>query len=112
MTPLPVYANSGSHTLRNNLSENDLDNVRFTDAPWLLPGHPEQRELEQVLAQRTHWNYNNARLAAFGHDALLLSQYLPLLQTMPGLAANGLTGELRVQQQQRSEERRVGKECR
>lgn len=100
MTPLPVYANSGSHTLRNNLSENDLDNVRFTDSPWLLPGHPEQRELEQVLAQRTHWDYNNARLAAFGHDALLLSQYLPLLQTMPGLAANGLTGELRVQQQQ------------
>ena len=100
MNPLPVYANSSSHILQNNLSENDLDNVRFTDAPWLLPGHSERAEFEQLLTLRNHWNYNSARLAAFGHDALLLSQYLPLLQTMPGLSAPGLTGQLTVQQQQ------------
>ncbi|WP_417685628.1 penicillin-binding protein activator [Pseudidiomarina gelatinasegens] len=100
MKALPVYANSGSHTLRNDLSENDLDNVRFTEAPWLLPGHSESEVLEELLAMRTGWGYSTARLVAFGHDALLLSQRLPLLQTMPGISAKGLTGELQVTDEQ------------
>lgn len=100
MKALPVYANSGSHTLRNDLSENDLDNVRFTDAPWLLPGHNEAKQLEQLLTLRNNWGYSTARLVAFGHDALLLSQRLPLLQTMPGISAQGLTGELTIRNNQ------------
>lgn len=96
MKALPVYANSGSHTLRNDLSENDLDDVRFTDAPWLLPGHNEAQQLEDLLELRASWGYSTARLVAFGHDALLLSQRLPLLQTMPGITAEGLTGKLTV----------------
>ncbi|RZQ56145.1 hypothetical protein CWI82_02190 [Pseudidiomarina tainanensis] len=100
MKALPVYANSGSHTLRNDLSENDLDAVRFTDAPWLLPGHSEAQQLEDLLELRSNWGYSTARLVAFGHDALLLSQRLPLLQTMPGITAQGLTGELTVHNNQ------------
>lgn len=96
---LPVYANSGSHTLRNSLSENDLDNVRFTDAPWLLPGHSQHQVLEDLLQLRSAWGYNDARLAAFGHDAIVLSQRLPLLQLMPGISVQGLTGELHVEAQ-------------
>ncbi|MBR9906877.1 MAG: penicillin-binding protein activator [Gammaproteobacteria bacterium] len=97
---LPVYANSGSHTLRNSLSENDLDNVRFTEAPWLLPNHSQQQLLEDLLKLRSAWGYNDARLAAFGHDAIVLSQRLPLLQLMPGISAQGLTGELHIEAQQ------------
>ncbi|PHR63373.1 MAG: hypothetical protein COA51_10720 [Idiomarina sp.] len=100
MKALPVYANSGSHTLRNDLSENDLDDVRFTDAPWLLPGHNEAQRLNDLLELRKNWGYNTARLVAFGHDALLLSQRLPLLQTMPGISAQGLTGVLTVRNNQ------------
>lgn len=96
---LPVYANSGSHTLRNSLSENDLDNVRFTEAPWLLPNHTQQQMLEDMLKLRSTWGYNDARLAAFGHDAVVLSQRLPLLQLMPGISAEGLTGNLHVEAQ-------------
>lgn len=97
---LPVYANSGSHTLRNSLSENDLDNVRFTEAPWLLPGHSQEQVLADLLQLRSAWGYNEARLAAFGHDALVLSQRLPLLTLMPGISAAGLTGELHVADKQ------------
>lgn len=97
MQALPVYANSGSHTLSNALSENDLDQVKFTDASWLLPNHPRRQTLTELLQLRRNWGYDEVRLAAFGHDAFSLTQQLPLLQVMPGITHAGLTGELSVQ---------------
>lgn len=96
MQPIPVYANSGSHTLRNDLSENDLDAVHFTDAPWLLPEHPRHQQLEQLIELRKHWGHNLARLAAFGHDSVLLTQQGYWLAALPGLTVDGLTGALRI----------------
>lgn len=96
MQPIPVYANSGSHTLRNDLSENDLDSVHFTDAPWLIPDHPQHQQLEQLIGLRKHWGHNLARLAAFGHDSVLLTQQGYWLAALPGLTVDGLTGALRL----------------
>lgn len=94
MPTIPVYATSASHIRSDSLSENDLDNVRFTELPWLLPEHPSYPRLQRLLQQRTHWNYDLARLAAFGHDALLLTQRRHQLKTLPGLELQGLTGDL------------------
>ncbi len=97
MQQIPVFSNSGSHTLNNDLSENDLDGVHFTDAPWLMPGHQQQAQMKSLLQLRSHWDYNLLRLAAFGHDSILLSQQLALLQTVPGKTLNGLTGALHIE---------------
>lgn len=94
MTPIPVYATSASHIRRDALSENDLDNVRFTELPWLLPSHPKYARLQGLLQQRNHWNYDLARLAAFGHDAVMLTQHRTQLAELPGYHLNGLTGKL------------------
>jgi outer membrane PBP1 activator LpoA protein len=94
MTPIPVYANSASHSARDAISENDLDQVHFSEAPWLLPDHPRFNELQQLLELRRNWGYNLARLAAFGHDAMLLSARSPWLAEVPGFQLNGLTGTL------------------
>ncbi|MFC0445863.1 penicillin-binding protein activator [Pseudidiomarina halophila] len=97
MTPIPVYATSASHIRGDQLSENDLDNVRFTEVPWLLPNHPQYPRLRELLQLRRHWNYNLARLAAFGHDAVLLTQNLTTMAALPGFRIAGLTGDLRRQ---------------
>ena len=91
---IPVYATSASHILRDQLSENDLNEVHFTEAPWLVPGHPRHAELNEILQLRSSWGYALARLAAFGHDAILLSRHRHILATLPGYRLAGLTGEL------------------
>lgn len=91
---IPVYATSASHILRDQLSENDLNEVHFTEAPWLVPGHPRSNELNDLLALRKSWGYSLARLAAFGHDAILLSRHRHVLAALPGFRLAGLTGEL------------------
>ncbi|WP_127347629.1 penicillin-binding protein activator [Pseudidiomarina mangrovi] len=97
MQPIPVYANSASHSARDAISENDLDQVHFSEAPWLLPDHPRYTELQQLLELRRNWGYNLARLAAFGHDAMLLSARSPWLAAVPGFKLSGLTGQLSSQ---------------
>lgn len=94
MQPIPVYATSASHTRSDALSENDLNNVRFTELPWLLPEHPSYGRLQALMQQRRHWNYDHARLAAFGHDAVLLTQQRQQLESLPGRQLHGLTGTL------------------
>ncbi len=99
MQTIPVYANSASHTLANQVSENDLDDVRFTDAPWLLPDHPQHQTLERILTLRRNWSYDLARLAAFGHDAMLFAERAPWIEMVPGFTMDGLTGTLSVRDQ-------------
>lgn len=96
MEPLPVYANSGSHSANDAISENDLNEVHFSEAPWLLPNHPQQDLLQQWLSLRRGWGYPQARLAAFGHDSLLLLPRLRWLRELPGAQLEGLTGRLSI----------------
>ncbi len=99
MQPIPVYANSASHSLADAISENDLDQVHFSEAPWLLPDHPRFAELQQLLQLRRNWGYNLARLAAFGHDAMLIAARSPWLAAVPGFELQGLTGQLSSSEQ-------------
>ncbi|CAB0150979.1 Penicillin-binding protein activator LpoA [Pseudidiomarina piscicola] len=94
MDPIPVFATSASHIRSDQLSENDLDNVRFTEIPWLLPDHPNYTRLTELLQLRKHWSYNHARLAAFGHDAMQLAHHNTAMELVPGYSLVGLTGEL------------------
>lgn len=94
MQALPVYATSASHIRGDALSENDLDNVRFTELPWLLPNHPQHQRLQALLRQRQHWSTGLARLAAFGHDAVNLVRHYEVLTALPGYQLAGLTGTL------------------
>lgn len=94
--PIPVYANSTSHILRSELSENDLDQVHFSDAPWLLPNHPQSKALQQLLQLRPQWDYDLTRLAAFGHDSIYIALQHYWLDRIPGLRLNGLTGALQI----------------
>lgn len=94
MQAIPVYATSASHIRGDALSENDLDNVRFTELPWLLPNHPQHQRLLALLQQRQHWSTGLARLAAFGHDAVNLVRYYDVFNALPGYHLTGLTGTL------------------
>ncbi|RUO66072.1 hypothetical protein SAMN06297229_0451 [Pseudidiomarina planktonica] len=93
---IPVYASSASHVGQTGISENDLDQVRFSEIPWLLPNHPQRQQLNTVLKLRDGWGYSHARLAAMGHDALLLSPQLQALAQLPGYRHQGLSGALNV----------------
>ncbi|EKE85350.1 penicillin-binding protein activator [Idiomarina xiamenensis] len=93
---IPVYANSASHMQNSSISENDLDQVMFSDAPWLMPDNKQQALLTELLQLRNGWGFNNARFAAMGYDAAQLIDRLAVMDALPGYQYQGLSGALSV----------------
>jgi len=97
---LSVFASSRSYSLdlnSNNLR--DLRNLTFTDMPWMLPEHNWQtlaNQTKQLWPQRQD---TLLRLFAMGFDAYNLLPNLRRLKTLPQLVSQGLTGEIKVDQQ-------------
>ncbi|MDX1636018.1 MAG: penicillin-binding protein activator, partial [Marinobacter sp.] len=90
---LPVYAPSIVYEGRPDPSrDRDLNQVRFTDIPWVLTAeNPRRREATQAFPTM---GGQLGRLYAMGVDAYRLSKRLPLLRQVEGSSVEGLTGRL------------------
>ncbi|ENO16872.2 penicillin-binding protein activator [Marinobacter nanhaiticus D15-8W] len=90
---LPVYAPSTIYTGTQDPSrDSDLENVRFTDIPWILnPELPARQRASAALPEATQ---RYGRLFAMGMDAYALSSKLQLLSQVRGSDIEGLTGTL------------------
>lgn len=102
---LPVYSPSLIYEGRPDPSrDRDLDQVRFTDIPWVLEtDNPRRQEATRAFPDM---GGQLGRLYAMGVDAYRLSKRLPLLRQVEGSSVQGLTGRLtmgpdgRVQREQ------------
>ncbi|MTJ02754.1 MAG: penicillin-binding protein activator [Idiomarina piscisalsi] len=94
-----VYGTSSAHELSNQLGDNDLNGLIFSETPWLVQNNGKNVLLNQWLEARPGWGLSQARLAAMGYDSVDLVQRLTIMQRMPGTQLNGLSGTLNVEQQ-------------
>ena len=98
---LPVYASSRSHSLAIDRTDiRDLSGMTLTEMPWLLPMQPKpalRTEYDQLFAEQDE---TQQRLFAMGHDAMQLISRLKQQQQFPALVFHGLTGHLRLTEQQ------------
>lgn len=90
---LPVYAPSTIYTGNPDPArDSDLENVRFTDIPWIL--NPELPARQRASAALPDVTQRYGRLFAMGMDAYALSSKLQLLSQIPDSDVDGLTGTL------------------
>lgn len=97
-TRLPVFASSSVHEADANRGRGDLDGLIFSDAPWLLPGHPQADLLERFNRLRSNLTPPTQRLIAMGYDAMELLPRLSTMNWFSGYDHPGLTGQLRIEQ--------------
>lgn len=93
--PIPVYATSRSMDYDSGKNQwRDLKNIHFIDMPWLMPQHKWQDLAQTVDQAFTAQSTMQKRLFAFGYDAYELLPQLGILNTLPYLRHEGLTGSL------------------
>lgn len=96
--PIPVYASSATHELKNRLGDPDLKGITFSDVSWLVNTNTKHELLEQWLAARNGWGLSLARLVAMGYDSVALIKRITMMQRAPGLRWHGLSGVLHIEQ--------------
>jgi len=93
---LPVYSSSRVYAgIINPQLDRDLDDIIFTDSPWVLAGKQSQTELQKSLNrnwQAEQSSYN--RFYAFGIDAFGLIPHLGRLIRQNTVPYHGETGDL------------------
>lgn len=98
---LPIYASSRSHSLAIDRTDmRDLAGMTLTEMPWLVPQEPKlplRAEYEQLFAEQDE---TSQRLFAMGYDAMALIARLKQQQQFPAMLYHGLTGSLRLNQDQ------------
>ena len=93
--PIPVYASSRSMDYDSGKNQwRDLKNIHFIDMPWLMPQHKWQDLAQTVDQAFAAQSTMQKRLFAFGYDAYELLPQLGILNTLPYLRHEGLTGSL------------------
>jgi outer membrane PBP1 activator LpoA protein len=100
---VPVYATSLIYSgISNPDHDNDLNNIQFTDMPWVLGGLPEELQaIQQNAAEMWKSSYShNPKLYALGADAYQLSISLNQLKASSSQSIHGGTGTLRLQENQ------------
>ncbi|WP_152206017.1 penicillin-binding protein activator [Marinobacter changyiensis] len=94
---LPVYSPSLVYEGRPDPSrDRDLDQIRFTDLPWVLDEKNEFRSA--IHTPFPGMSGQIGRLFAMGADAFHLSTQLPLLDQVDGSSLEGQTGTLKMTQ--------------
>ncbi len=103
---IPVYSTSTIYSGHpDSTRDDDLDDVRFIDMPWILKDNsPRRQKLEASLGEpiKTY-----SRMYALGIDAYLLHPLLPQLQNISGSRFFGETGILTINNQQEIERQLV-----
>ena len=95
---LPVYASH--HIYQGPTSSNrdrDLENVIFTELPWLLDQPPIQQQISAKWPERMRYT----RLFALGVDAYRLFPRLEQLRAYTESRVHGVTGQLQINRQGR-----------
>lgn len=95
-TRMPVFASSAIHEAAGNRGRGDLDGITFSDAPWLLPKHPQADLLARFHRLRSNLSPSSQRLVAMGYDAMELLPRISSMNWLPGYDHQGLTGQLRI----------------
>lgn len=93
---MPVFASSAVHEGAANLGRGDLDGITFSEAPWLLPNHPQSDLLQRFNQLRPNMPPSSHRLVAMGYDAMELLPRISTMNWLPGYDHPGLTGYLRI----------------
>lgn len=93
---MPVFASSAMHEAAGNRGRGDLDGITFSDAPWLLPEHPQADLLQRFSRLRPNLSPSSQRLVAMGYDAMELLPRISAMNWYPGYDHAGLTGQLQI----------------
>ncbi|RUO42878.1 hypothetical protein CWE15_05600 [Aliidiomarina taiwanensis] len=96
---IPVYANSMVNEQTQTQGESDLSGISFADAPWLLPQHAKQPLHQQLSSLLRGWSLSEQRLTAMGYDSMRLAPLLARMQQLQGYSYQGLSGQLRIDEQ-------------
>lgn len=97
---VPIYATSAVNS-GSAMSYPELDGVQFSEMPWFIESNDATRQHITY-----HWPQalgSMGRFYAMGADAYQLANQLQQLRTLPNSSAAGLTGILKLNQQQRVE---------
>lgn len=95
-TRMPVFASSAINEGAGNRGRGDLDQLIFSDAPWLLPNHSQSDLLARFNRLRPNHSPSSQRLVAMGYDAMELLPRVSVMNWLPGYDHTGLTGQLRI----------------
>ena len=99
---VPVYATSHLYSGNNGQAQPaDLNGIRFCETPWLLDSNTSLHQ--QVTSQWPQAAGSLGRLYAMGMDAYTLAPRLSQLKALPDNRIDGLTGQLRMNPNQRIE---------
>jgi hypothetical protein len=95
---IPLFATSRSYSKRINITDKgDLEELYFTDQPWMIPG-TEQRQLRDTYdALWPEQADIEQRLFSMAYDAVHVIGELKQLANIPGREFVGLSGRLRLQ---------------
>lgn len=102
---IPIYASSLSYSSKlNNADLRDLNQIIFSDMPWILPGRANRNKLAHQM--QLAWRNTNdqlSRLFAFGFDAYQLIPHLAQMTVFPNYHLAGMSGELSLSSSQQIE---------
>ncbi|RXZ43652.1 penicillin-binding protein activator [Crenobacter cavernae] len=99
----PELAAYGASQLNVRRPDAALAGVRVIDMPWfLMPEHPAVKRYPRPDARLTH---QTERLYALGVDAYRIATKLAVRPATPGLALDGVTGDLRLGRDRQFERR-------
>jgi outer membrane PBP1 activator LpoA protein len=90
--PIQIYSTSNIFSLRENMD--DLDDVIFTDAPWVIDQQSWLRELPTKLMKFWPGDAIQSRQNAMGYDAYFLTSKLARQNNSYLKEFNGATGQL------------------
>lgn len=92
---LPVYATSRIFDGEfNELNDQDLNGIRFTDLNWVIDRNSNMLNLRQKLGKETKHPIQYERLFAFGIDAYNLSNYFQVMTLFPDTRHHGVVAML------------------
>jgi len=98
-TVIPVYASSRSHShftdRTNDSNQSDLQNLTFTQIPWLLNSKQQHKSLAQLSDKLWPKRTDSlSRIFAMGYDSYHLLAKLPAMKKVPYIRHFGQTGTL------------------
>ena len=92
---IPVFASHHAYQGPTQTTrDRDLNNIYFTDLPWMLEADNTVTKVQEVWPNRQRYN----RLFALGADAFRLFPRLEQMQMFPATRVRGLTGLLRLEE--------------
>ncbi len=98
---IPVYATSYLFSgTPSPALDKDLNGIEFCDLPWLIDYSDARQEQRKTMTQAMATaGGNQARLFALGYDAFAVLPEMSRLMAFPEYRMNGLSGQLRVNDQ-------------